>query len=164
MGIRLIPATDVFPEASRWGRWKEPGGESDAAGNVEGITVNDDRMQILKMVQEGTITAEEAAKLLSALDSSAKDQGGPPRDGKARWIRVRVTDLQTGKRKVNVNIPIALAEVGARMGMRFGAKGGTDMGDFNLTEIMNMVRDGAQGKMVDVEDLEDNEHVEVYVD
>jgi hypothetical protein len=121
-------------------------------------------MQILKMVQEGTITAEEASKLLSALDSSAKDQGAPSRDGKPRWIRVRVTDLQTGRRKVNVNIPIALAEVGARMGMRFGAKQGADMGDFNLTEIMNMVRDGAQGKMVDVEDLEDNEHVEVFVD
>jgi hypothetical protein len=129
------------------------------------MTVNDDRMQILKMVQEGTITAEEAAKLLTALEAGAKEPpGAPPRDGKARWIRVRVTDLQTGRRKVNVNIPIALAEVGARLGMRFGANKGVDMGEVNITEIMNMVRDGAQGKMVDVEDLEDNEHVEVFVD
>ena len=126
--------------------------------------MNDERMQILKMVQEGTITAEEAAKLLSALDAGAKEPTGPNRDGKNRWIRVRVTDLQTGKRKVNVNIPLGLAEVGARMGMRFGARHGAEMGDFNLTEVLNMVRDGAQGKLVDVEDEEDGEHVEVFVE
>lgn len=126
--------------------------------------MNDERMQILKMVQEGTITAEEAAKLLSALDAGAKEQAGPNRDGKNRWFRVRVTDLQSGKRKVNVNIPMGLMEVGARMGMRFGARHGNEMGDLNLAEILNMVRDGAQGKLVDVEDEEDGEHVEVFVD
>ncbi len=126
--------------------------------------MNDERMQILKMVQEGTITAEEAAKLLSALDAGTKEQAGPNRDGKNRWFRVRVTDLQTGKRKVNVNIPMGLMEVGARMGMRFGARHGAEMGDLNLAEILNMVRDGAQGKLVDVEDEEDGEHVEVFVD
>ncbi len=126
--------------------------------------MNDERMQILKMVQEGTITAEEAAKLLSALDASSKDQAGPAPVGKNRWFRVRVTDLQTGKRKVNVNIPIGLAEVGARLGMRFGARHGADIGDLNVTEILNMVRDGAQGKLVDVEDEEDGEHVEIFVD
>jgi hypothetical protein len=125
--------------------------------------MNDERMQILKMVQDGTITAEEAAKLLSALEAGAKEPPGSTRDGKNRWIRVRVTDLQTGKRKVNVNIPLGLAEIGARMGMRFGARGG-EMGDVNLTEILTMVRDGTQGKLVDVEDEEDGEHVEVYVD
>jgi hypothetical protein len=126
--------------------------------------VNDERMQILKMVQEGTITAEEAGKLLSALDAGSKEPPGANRDGKNRWIRVRVTDLKTGKRKVSVNIPLGLAEVGARLGMRFGAKQGVDMGDVNLTEILNMVRDGSQGKLVDVEDEEDGEHVEVFVE
>ena len=84
--------------------------------------MNDDRMQVLKMVQEGKITPEEAAKLLSALEDGNRPPGRPAGDGKNRWFRVRITDLKTGKRKVNVNIPMGLVDVGMRLGARFGER------------------------------------------
>lgn len=126
--------------------------------------MNDDKMQVLKMLQEGKITAEEAAKLLSALDDGVRAPGGPASGGKGRWVRVRVTDGRTGKKKVNVNIPMGLVEVGARLGARFGDKKMPELGEIDLKEIMEAVRSGAEGKLVDIDDEETGDHVEVYVD
>lgn len=126
--------------------------------------MNEERLQILKMVQQGTITAEEAAKLLGALDDSAR---GPARDapqGNARWIRVRITDQNTGKKKVNVNIPMGVAEAAVRLGARFGTHKVPEMGDLDLNEILTAVRTGNFGKVVDIDDAESGDHVEVYVE
>jgi hypothetical protein len=120
-----------------------------------------ERMQILKMVAEKKITAEEGAKLLSALEPEKKEGqvvvGGP---SSPRWFRIRVTDLETGKSKVNVNLPMSLVTVGMKMGARFAPE--VEGIDFN--EIFDQIREGAQGKMIDVEDAEDGERVEIYVE
>ena len=83
----------------------------------------EERMKILKMIEEGKINAEEGAKLLAALAESRKTPPPSARTaltgGEARWFRVRVTDLTTGKPKVNVNIPMGLVNVGIKMGARF---------------------------------------------
>lgn len=121
------------------------------------MTTDAERLQILKMIEEGQITAEEGAKLLAALDEPSK--GEPRRQGAPRWFRVRVTDLNTGKRKVNVNLPIKLLDIGAKLGAKFAAPA-----DLDVEEIVEVIRDGAQGKIVDVEDETQGERVEVYVE
>jgi hypothetical protein len=114
------------------------------------------------MVAEGTITAEEGAKLLAALEPERKretraDISGP---SSPRWFRVRVTDLETGKNKVNVNLPMSLVEVGTRMGARFAP----ELEDMDFRDIIEQIKSGAQGKIVEVEDIEDGERVEIYVE
>ena len=42
------------------------------------MTSTDERMQILKMIQEGKITADEGAKLLEALNAGTKAEKRPP--------------------------------------------------------------------------------------
>ena len=80
----------------------------------------EERMQILKMIEAKQITAEEGAKLLNALGEKDRGNGAPgPKPSPSttgRWFRVRVTDLKTGRRKVNVNIPLGLVDVGLKMG------------------------------------------------
>ncbi len=124
----------------------------------------EERMQILKMIQEGKITAEEGAKLLQALSASSKvDKRPPPPPGAPsdpRWFRVRVTDLRTGKNKVNVNIPMGLVNVGLKMGARFTP----NMEGVNYDELMTAIKSGASGKVLDVTDEESGEHVEIYVE
>ena len=88
------------------------------------MTTAEERMQILKMIQEGKISAEEGAKLLQALGAGFKADKRPPvpptpGGSDARWFRVRVTDLSSGKNKVNVNIPMGLVNVAMKMGARF---------------------------------------------
>jgi hypothetical protein len=125
------------------------------------MTAESERMQILKMIEQGLITAQEGARLLGALGegSPAKDAAGG--GAKPRWFRVRVTDTRTGKRKVHVNIPLGLVNVGIRMGARFAPQ----IEDMDLSEILRQIEEeGMQGKIIDVEDEEDGEHVEIYVE
>jgi hypothetical protein len=132
------------------------------------MTSTEERMQILKMIQEGKITADEGAKLLEALSVSAKAEKRPPAPplppgapgSDARWFRVRVTDLRSGKNKVNVNIPMGLVNVGLRMGARFAP----NMEGVNLEEMMTAIKSGASGKIMDVTDEDSGEHVEIYVE
>lgn len=125
----------------------------------------EERMQILKMIENKQITAEEGAKLLAALEehdraeSAAKVKPSPTTSGK--WFRVRVTDLKTGKRKVNVNIPLGLVDVGLKMGAKFAPAG---MEELDVHQIIAAIKSGTEGKIVDVEDEEDGEHVEVFIE
>ena len=124
------------------------------------MTLKEERMQILKMIENGTITADEGARLLSALEEGAarSEQSAP--SGQARWMRIRVTDLKTGRAKVNVNLPMGLVNFGMKMGARFAP----EMEDVNLEEVIKAVKEGAQGKIIEVEDEEDNERVQIYIE
>jgi len=48
--------------------------------------------------------------------------------------------------------------VGTKMGAHFAPAG------INLEEVMEAIHSGAEGKIVDVEDAEDNERVEIFVE
>jgi hypothetical protein len=61
---------------------------------------------------------------------------------------------------VNVNVPVGLVDFGLRMGARFAP----DMAGMDLQAIQGAVKNGYQGKIVDVDDEEDNERVEVFVE
>ena len=117
-------------------------------------------MQILNMVEKGHISSEEAARLLEALEGNGGREAAEEKRSAARWFRVRVTDMRTGKRKVNVNIPMGLVNVGMRMGAKFAP----DMAGIDTAELLRAVQEGAQGKIIDVEDEEGGERVEVYVE
>jgi hypothetical protein len=118
---------------------------------------DEERLQILKMIEGGQITAEEGAGLLGALEEPLG--GERRREGSPRWFRVRVTDLKTGKTKVNISLPLKLMDIGARIGAKFGAPA-----DVDIEEIVQAIKEGAQGKIIDIEDEHDGERVEVYVE
>lgn len=123
------------------------------------MTTSEERMRILQMIHEGKITAEEGASLLQAL-SSGKPKAAPSPSRDPRLLRVRITDLNSNKTKVNVNIPMGLVNVGVKLGARF-APTSTNI---DYDEIMEAIKSGASGKIVDVEDLESGERVEVWVE
>ena len=125
------------------------------------MATTDERMRILKMVEDGKLTAEEGARLLAALRETRKEvrfQSTPSRTPGKGWLRVRVTDLATGRVKVNVNLPLGLVDAGMNIATQFAP-------DINFSQIADAVRNGEmEGKIVDVIDEVDGEHVEVFVD
>ncbi len=130
------------------------------------MSTAEERLRILKMVQEGKITAEEAIQLIDALDAhpdplappTAPEPPPPPRMGK--WLRVRVTDTNTGKVRVNVRLPINVVSAGLKMGAKFSP----EVEGLDMDQLMGFVRSGEVGQVVDVFDEEDGEHVEVFVE
>lgn len=141
----------------------------------------EERMKILTMVQEGKITPEDAAQLLEAINagSSARPTGpahpsrpggfpgsvpGPEMPGipgrKPRWLRVRVTDTNTGRPRVNVRLPVSMVNMGLKMGSKFAPQ----IEGLDANQLMQIIESGEVGQIVDVFDEEDGEHVEVFLE
>jgi hypothetical protein len=125
------------------------------------MTTADERLKILQMLEDGKLNADEAADLLRALGGGGRaPQARPHPEGGARFLRIQVTNLDTGTAKVNVTVPFGLVGVGLRMAERFAPEfEGVDM-----QELENMIASGVLGKIVEVIDEQDNERVEVYVE
>ena len=123
---------------------------------------SEERMKILKMIEEGKLSAEEGTKLLAAL--SEKRMPTPPRGpgmpGGARWLRIRVTDVRTGRSKASVQIPLELVDAGMKIGAHFAP----EVEGVDMSNVMEALRSGVTGKIIDVTDEEDGEHVEIYVE
>jgi hypothetical protein len=117
----------------------------------------EERMRILRLIENGQLTAEEGARLLGAMDDGSR----PARPSRAQWVRIRVTDVKTNRQKVNVNIPVGLISIGVKLGARFASSANNNV---NLDELMEAIRGGATGKLVDIEDMEDGERVEIIVE
>jgi hypothetical protein len=104
-------------------------------------------MQILNMLQDGKITAEEAERLLAALDA----QPAPGASGAtkpARWLRVRVQEQ--GRQIVNVNVPMAVVDVAVNMGLKFVPH--DQLQDIDVAALMQAIKQGAMGKIVEIDD------------
>ncbi len=120
-----------------------------------------ERMQILEMVEEGKISTAEAMELLDALGGNKQDIT-PKKD--VKWLKVLVKTMDD-KPKVNVNIPIAFVDVGLKLAKKFDPKlKDSGLDEINFKEIIDAVKNGAEGKIVDVEDEENQTKVKVYVE
>ena len=95
------------------------------------MTTSEERLKILTMIQEGKISAEDGVKLLEALDDledrtsrdGSYEAASPPTGRVARWLRILVTDTDSGKTRVNIRLPISVVTAGMKMGARFSQIG-----------------------------------------
>lgn len=124
------------------------------------MTTSEERVKILKMVEDGKLKPDEAAQLLSALGRGERKREVESSDADSRWLRVRVTDLATGKQKVNINVPMRLVGVGMRVGARFVP----DVEGVDTKDLFQALQEGMTGKILDVVDEEDNERVEIFAE
>lgn len=128
--------------------------------------------QVLRLLAEGKIDAEQAYRLLRAIgdveDASSARRGPPPPPPpphaghpgpRGRILRIRVTE--GGAQKVNVAIPLAIARIGK---MKLGAsglvRGHLSKFGIDLDELLRSVDN--PGRIVDIADDEDR--VEIFVE
>jgi hypothetical protein len=128
----------------------------------------EERMQILKMIQEGKISAEQGVQLLEAVEEgvrkTSKSRAGapvsPPGGGPGKWFRVQVTDTNSGKTRVNVRLPVSLINAGIKMGARFAPQ----VEGLDAEMLMQHLNSGETGRIIDVYNDEQGEHVEVFIE
>jgi len=127
------------------------------------MATSEERLKILQMIQEDKISAEDGAKLLEALNKGGRGSGipspsrSPGGSGESRYLRVRVTNMDSGKAKVSVNLPLSLVDAGMSIASSFAP-------NIANADIVEAIRSGMTGKVIDVVDEEDREHVEIFIE
>jgi hypothetical protein len=143
-------------------------------------TNSEERMKILAMLEENKLTADQAALLLNALEDRGRKEAAPAPKAeeapepetdiytpdvaagakKPGWFRVQVSNTNTGKAKVHVRLPLSLVNVGLKIGAHYT----DELQGINLEELMEALSSCEGGKLVEVFDEEDGEHVEIFVE
>lgn len=119
------------------------------------------RMQVLDMVAEGKITADEGARLLEAMQGISENpvKASPsPKIFSGEIVVIRVIDRDTGAITVNLRLPMSLMSTARRL----GAKVNMNNRQIDLEEILNTIRTnpGESSFRIDGE----NEIVEVMIE
>ncbi len=132
----------------------------------------EERMKILMMIQEGKITAQEGARLIEALDDHPRERATsnlPPNPAgdaqtmpgyKPRYMRVMITDTDSGKLRVNVRLPVSLIDSGMKMGARFTP----EVEGLDPETLNEWLNNGEVGQVLDIFDEKDGEHIEVFLE
>lgn len=119
---------------------------------------------ILEMVKDGKINIDEAEKLLDKADYTVETNNEALliKSINKKFLRVLVTE--ENNTKVNINIPIALAEVG----LKFIPKDCLTIEgqDINLNEILQLIEQGNDGELINIETQDKGKEIKVkiYID
>ncbi len=116
-----------------------------------------ERNHILQLIEAGKLSAEQAGQLL---DSMELEHSRPVERNKNRLVRVRVTNLASGRQKINVTIPASLINVGLRLATRLAPQ----IRDSALEDLLRAVERGSTGRLLDIQDLEEGERVEIFTE
>lgn len=119
-----------------------------------------EQMKILQMLQEGTVKAEEAAKLLDALGDEREPR---PASEPGKVLKIKVSDKHSGAVKVNMGLPLGFARflkdlIPASERARIESQG------VDLDVLFANLDSGTKGKLVDVEDVQDGHLIEIWIE
>ena len=119
----------------------------------------EERMQILKMIESGKITAEEGLKLMETIETDndqANDLNSAEETKRSKkQLKIIVYENNMAKPKVNIKIPAGIASlVGCCIpNVNVGSS------DLNIRQIIDMIQNGEGGELIEVEDEEKNSKV-----
>ncbi len=82
--------------------------------------MNEQRRQVLEMLAEGKITADEAERLITALERDQPESAPGAASGpkpRPKYLRVVVVDNSTGDApsRINIRVPLQLLRAGVRL-------------------------------------------------
>ena len=125
--------------------------------------ISEEKMKVLTMIQEGKITAEEGAKLLEVLDEGDSGLEQASASGQGKNIKIKVSELDSGTVKVNLNLPLGIARF-VKSFIPQEAKDELEARGIDLEALMSTLDSGAVGKLVEVEDEQDRHRIEIWIE
>ncbi len=121
----------------------------------------DERNRILSMVESGQVSAIQAAQLLDTIEGEpAHNQ--PAERGRERILRIRATSLQSKQQKTNFSASISVQLV--KLSLRLGTRLLPQLDNGTMKDILSAIESGASGRLLDLQDLEQGERVEIFVE
>ncbi len=100
-----------------------------------------EKLKILKMVEDGVISSEEALKLMEAMeDEPAVNISNKKVDYRGKKLKVKVFDPEENT-KVDVKIPLSLVKLGFKIGSKFSPEFQAKIGDIDIEEVIQSALD-----------------------
>jgi hypothetical protein len=133
------------------------------------------RKEILEMLSAGEIDVNQATAMLNTANEAPEppappaaplppeppDVEKPTRKNGPRWLHIHVSDLESGRNRVKVNVPLGLVHFGLKIGAHFT----DELNHEAVSDVLDALQDKELvGTLVEVEDEDDNERVHIYVD
>ncbi|GCE19807.1 SHOCT-like domain-containing protein [Dictyobacter kobayashii] len=119
----------------------------------------EERNRILTLVETGRISALEAAQLLDALETEVTR---PPEAVRERTLRIRATSLNRNKQRKNfiASMPVQLLKTSFRLGGYLLPQ----LDVRSIEDVLRAIEEGNTGRLLDIQDLEQGERLEVFVE
>lgn len=119
--------------------------------------MSDERLQILKMVREGKVSPEEAAKLLEAVEQPVVKERG---QGKPRHLRLEYTE---GSKRSSFSVGVGLVNWALRLlPGSFTMDVDGIVRKIDRQQILDAIAHGATGKILEAEEGKDR--LEIWLD
>jgi len=123
------------------------------------MSISEERLRILKLIESGQVSAEEGGQLIEALAAN-QERDRPRAAVQPRVLRVRVTDVGSRRQKINVTIPVSLVGIGLKLGAKLARR----IESANADQIMRAIEGGSTGRIFEMQDLDEGERVEIFVE
>ena len=131
------------------------------------------KAKILRMLEEGKVTADQAARLMDAVDVASPAAPAPSAGKTPKWLKIQVQEGGHDRPNVNITVPFALLRIGLKLapiGMRFAppdaqekiAASGVDLSNLDLDAITQAFGELGEYPLVDIDD--DGERVKIWVE
>jgi hypothetical protein len=122
--------------------------------------LKEERDRVLHMLEEGQITAEQAAELLDALEGEREPERSPRT--RERTLRVRVTKMDARSQKVQTLAAIPLQVIKSSISLSVNLFPQLD--NEALRNLLRSIERGSTGRLLDLQDLERGERLEIFVE
>ena len=124
--------------------------------------MHEDELKILKMIESGTITAEEGMKLLEAIGSTEKKKATSSSKREAKNVRV-VVESDHKSTPVDIKLPLGIFKAGVKIGEKFSPEFQGAMAGIDYESVLNAIDEGATGEVVSVT-TDDGHLVKIYIE
>ncbi len=123
--------------------------------------MNKDEKMILEMLREGKINVDEAERLLDSLGSVKAMEEEPvvAKPINKKFLRVFVAEGDSTK--VNINVPVVLAEIALKLVPKDRLKVGDQ--DISVEQILELVNQDFEGELVNIDTVDDGKEVKVKI-
>jgi len=121
--------------------------------------MSEDSLKILKMIENGTINAEDGMKLLDAISGSDKKKQTTTKKN-LKSIRIYVEDERRNN-PVDIKLPFGVFKAGIKIGEKFSPDLQGVMEEIDYDEILSAIDEGATGEIMNVK-THDGHTIKIY--
>lgn len=123
--------------------------------------LKEERDRILRLLEARQITSLEASQLLDALEGEVVpvviEAASPPRE---RMLRFQISNVRARRVHLSAILPVSLVRMGVEMSARLFPQVSNNV----VQDLLERLEQGAVGRLLDVQDLEQGEHLEIFVE